>query len=802
MAWNSRNDKSISNEATKASGLGPGAPVANNPAMAGRAYRDAWDIQRAYREGFQKVTWVSRCIDAIAGNQARLPAILRKDNNPDGEILKQKNNEILRILNTKANDGENSFIFRYRVSSQLLMSSRGVFIEKIRSRSGKLLALNLLPPEYTAPIPDAKKFVSGFEVQMPTGSKIVLPPSDVLWIRRPHPLDPYLSLTPMESAGIAIEIENLSKLYNRNFLLNDGRPGGLLVLRSEIDEDDKDELRNRFRGNINRAGAITVISSDDGADYIDTSSSPRDANYVEMRQLQKEEILAAFGVPESVIGNAAGRTFSNAAEELRVFWMETMMPHLEQIARAMDELDDRYYVDFDTGNIPILIIAKQERERYSMEEFGNGLISMNEYREITGRKTVESELADSLLLNPNLAPVANTEKPFEAGQVQPVDMGAAPGGAGAPGAPGVPGEMPPGGATPAGPPGLPMMGQEAGPEGVPPPEEERVIGEPTGVGEPGPTDQIAPGARPGQAIEQIAPPAPPEEEDEEEEELTAVPGQLSARHGRFETKSISHVNIIQTQTIDEYDVKAEQVTERWTEILDRSLERYMERQQRVVAEKASGAKTRRLMKSKELKVEDIFDIDTWNRQLAEDISPVYMAIAAEAAELLSKSADEEEVDTTTSEYKEYVQQQIERTQKINETTKEEIAAAIAVAAALLASGESGDDDSAWMTLLKTAIITIFIKLLGKRRRIIAEHEAQTAFNAGTYLAGKQLGLMRKTWLTKRDSAVREEHARLHGRSVPLGSGFAADGAVLRFPGDPLAPPHLTVNCRCRLKFRR
>lgn len=796
MAWNSSNNKSINNQATKASGLGPGAPVANNPAMAGRAYRDAWDIQRAYREGFQKVTWVSRCIDAIAGNQARLPAILRKDNNPDGEILKQKNNEILRILNTKANEGENSFIFRYRISSQLLLSSRGVFIEKIRSRSGKLLALNLLPPEYTAPIPDAKKFVSGFEVQMPTGGKIILPPSDVLWIRRPHPLDPYLSLTPMESAGIAIEIENLSKLYNRNFLLNDGRPGGLLVLRSEIDEDDKDELRSRFRGNINRAGAITVISSDDGADYIDTSSSPRDANYIEMRQLQKEEILSAFGVPESVIGNAAGRTFSNAAEELRVFWMETMMPHLEQIARALDELDDRYYVDFDTGNIPILIIAKQERERYSMEEFGNGLISMNEYREITGRKTVESELADSLLLNPNLAPVANTEKPFETGQVQPVDMGTAPAG-GAPGMPGAPGGMPPG--APAGPPGLPMMGQEATP-GAAAPEEEQVIGPATGVGEPGPTDQIAPGAQPGQAIEQIAPPAPPEEE-EEEEETTAVPGQLSARHGRFETKSITSVNIIETQAIDEYDVKAEQVTERWTEILDRSLERYMERQQRVIQEKASGAKTKRLMKAKELKVDDIFDIDTWNRQLAEDISPVYMAIAAEAAELLSKSSETEEIDTSTEEYKEYVNQQVERTQKINETTKEEIAAAIAVALAMLSSDES-EDDSAWVGILRTAIAAIFVKLLGKRRRIIAEHEAQTAFNAGTYLAGKQLGIRRKTWLTRRDSAVREEHAKLQGRTVPLGAGFAADGAVLRFPGDPLAPPHLTVNCRCRLKFRR
>ena len=66
MAWNSQTNKSLNNQAQK--DIGPGAPVAQNPGYAGKPYRDSWDIERAYREGMQKVTWVSRCIDAIAGN--------------------------------------------------------------------------------------------------------------------------------------------------------------------------------------------------------------------------------------------------------------------------------------------------------------------------------------------------------------------------------------------------------------------------------------------------------------------------------------------------------------------------------------------------------------------------------------------------------------------------------------------------------------------------------------------------------------------------------------------------------------
>ena len=93
--------------------------------------------------------------------------------------------------------------------------------------------MHLLPPQDTSPIPHPTKFVSGFEVELGDGNKRKIDPDKVIWIRKPHPLDPYRSITPMEAAGIAIEIEQLAKVYNRNFLLNDGRPGGhgTLLLR-------------------------------------------------------------------------------------------------------------------------------------------------------------------------------------------------------------------------------------------------------------------------------------------------------------------------------------------------------------------------------------------------------------------------------------------------------------------------------------------------------------------------------------------------------------------------------------------
>lgn len=759
MAWNSGNNKALQSGSEK-SILTPGAPIAFNTGIAGKPYRDSWDIERAYREGMAKVTWVTRCIDAIAGNQARLPVILRKDNSPSGKIVTDnKNNEILDILNTKSNMGENSFVFRYRLSSQLLLSSRGAFIEKVRGRDGSIVALQLLPPQHTAPIPDPKKFVAGFEVDMRNGTKVTLDAEDVIWIRKPHPLDPYLSLTPLESAGIAVEIENLSKIYNRNFLLNDGRPGGMIVVRGEIDDDDKDELRARFRGNVNRAGAITVVSSDEGVDYVDTGASPRDANYIQMRQITKEEILAAFGVPESVIGNASGRTFSNAGEEHRVFWNETLLPHLELIGRGLDELDPEHYIDFDTSDVPILILYKQERERYLLDEFQNGLISGNEYRASTGRKRVDSDLMQAMLANPNLTPIGYTDRRFDS-QEQAQQQAAA---MGQPGMPGVAAA----GAMPQMPP-APEAGQD---QAQPLPEPGSIPAQMVDLSGGQPQEGMTATLNAEAAQQQPVP-------------QMASPSALSAFDEQIQAKSAEIRN--------DWETKADSSSDTWTEILDRTLERFFERQQRVVLEKALGAKSKKAVDAGTLAVESIYDISVWNKQIEDDVRPVLSGIVKDASQIASEQTGIP-VDMEDDEVKELIDAQMQRVQKTNSTTKDEIASAILIALAL-----SDDEDRVGM--LKAALSAIFINILAKRKRSIAEHEAQSSHNAGTYFGARQSGAKTKTWVTRKDTRVRGEHKLLENKTVDLSDDFAIGPETLRFPGDPLAPPHLTMNCRCRLRF--
>ena len=128
---------------------------------------------------------------------------------------------------------------------------------------------------------------------------------------------------------------------------------------------------------------------------------------------------------------------------------------------------------------------------------------------------------------------------------------------------------------------------------------------------------------------------------------------------------------------------------------------------------------------------------------------------------------------------------------LNDTTEEQIAAAIFTAQSL-----DGDID-ARKKFLYLAVGAVYVDAEADRKEVIAENEAFTAYNSGTYIAGNALSDVSKTWLTRLDDKVRSEHVRLHGKTVKFEDTFAEN---LRFPGDPLAPPHQTINCRCLLTF--
>lgn len=72
-------------------------------------------------------------------------------------------------------------------------------------------------------------------------------------------------------------------------------------------------------------------------------------------------------------------------------------------------------------------------------------------------------------------------------------------------------------------------------------------------------------------------------------------------------------------------------------------------------------------------------------------------------------------------------------------------------------------------------------------------------NEGTWAGAGARGIRQKRWTTMHDSDVRTTHVAVDGQVRPIGARFSVGGYELRFPGDPVGPPQIWINCRCLLQ---
>lgn len=368
-------------------------------AMAGSyAVGGSWDVDKAIKNGYERVMLAFRCVDAIASAQADIPILVRRGDRLDGEEVEYR--DVKRLLNGRPNTYEDSWQFRYRLSSLLLLSIRGCFVEMVPSLSGGIAEFHILPPGMVEPIPGERKkdgtrnFVDGYRVlRSVDGETEELPPERVLWIKaKTHPTDPYRQMTPLVAAGLAVETDYLARMFNRNFLLNDGRPGMLVAIKGQLGNEDASEIKRRFSGGYMQAGRSSVVEAE-GLDVIDLAANPRDIQWSEMIQGGKDDILLAFGTPESMLGNASGRTFDNADAEKGNWYETTVVNHCNAVSRPFDRVltasdQDEDYVVHDFNSVPVLQRHKQMREDRWAAAFAAGLCTLDDYLTNTGKEAL------------------------------------------------------------------------------------------------------------------------------------------------------------------------------------------------------------------------------------------------------------------------------------------------------------------------------------------------------------------------------------------------------------------------------
>lgn len=711
---------------------------------AGRSYGGAWTMQRAIKQAYERVSWIYKAVDCLASNSSAVPLGRAKYRGPGQELgAVTYDFPLAELLNGRANPVEHGPIMRKRLAAQVCLSPRGAFVELQMSRAQRVAELRLLPPGQTRPIPGKDGNIDHYQLEnLAQTEKVEVPAERVRWFRNPHPDDPWRSMTPLEAAGLTVELDYFARLSARSFAINDGRPGIVIGVKGDLTDTEMDRIEQKFSGGgggPTNAGRTTVIAADDMA-AVDMSTTPREADYGQTRLAGRDEILAVFGTPLSVLGDASGRTFDNADAELWNFWTITMPPFLGLLEYPWYEDVGAGHVAFhDLTRVEALQRAARMREDRLASLVAQGLITVDEFREGTGRDPFGRPSSRALWIpGGRLAIAANEEDMAWLAQLSA--------------------DVPP---PPEPEPGAPALdaGTGAAPDGgsVPP-------GPGSGAPEDLPSDDAGmadlaaavDSAFTTKALELAA-------------KADAVP------HEALEDAVAQVVADMVAAACDRLTlVNVRRGTPYWDPPGEKRLDAALVVQPDRWATAAETAARPLLEQAAAAAVADV-DAAAGVEGKAGPDTPPADAKAVKAAVAAGLAAVREGVQAEAARLEDLVAAQT--------ATGAVALVAVVVLAKRLA------------TELESAARNIGNRAGQIVRGDVADHRAG--------VLAKAAGLVvERKWRTRRDTAVRPTHRAVEGQVRKPGVPFDVGAAKLRYPGDPEGPPGETINCRCKLNYQR
>ena len=201
------------------------------------------------------------------------------------------------------------------------------------------LPLELWPvrPDRMEPVPDADEFIVGYVYSGPSGERVPLGVDDVIFLRRPNPLDPFRGMGVVQTILMDIDATRASAEWNANFFRNSAEPGGVVEVDRRLSDDEFTEFRTRWseqhRG-VSNAHRVALLEN--GLKWVDRKYSMRDMQFTELRGVNREIIREAFGFPKPMLGATDDVNRANAEAAAYVFARWLIQPRLERVREMLN----------------------------------------------------------------------------------------------------------------------------------------------------------------------------------------------------------------------------------------------------------------------------------------------------------------------------------------------------------------------------------------------------------------------------------------------------------------------------------
>lgn len=351
--------------------------------------------------------WVFACVQARSEEVGNIKLKLLKG----GEEVDE--HPLLDLLNKVNPSMTRSQLFSATQSFKDLDGNSYWFLARDRDGKGEIKEIYPLRPDKVQIVPSKENplQVEGYIFTQPDGQKIPFKAIEILHHKNFNPLGnhpfPHKGMGIVEAAAWSIDTDNQARLWNFNFFKNSARPDGVLTTAGEssMGAEELQRLQEEWgarHGTAENAHKVAILSG--GMSWTEISRSQKDMDFAAQRIMNRDEILALFRTPKSILGITDDVNRANADATIYVFALRTVKPLMQQIVDTLNEMlvpefGDDLELAFES---PVTEDRKQSLDEYA-SGIANGWLSVNEVREQEGLEPVEG--GDTLFLPLQMAPI-------------------------------------------------------------------------------------------------------------------------------------------------------------------------------------------------------------------------------------------------------------------------------------------------------------------------------------------------------------------------------------------------------------
>ena len=357
-----------------------------------------------------QVSTVYACVRVIAETVASLPfSVFEQDKTGSQKAL---DHPLYRILHDEPNPEMTSFVWREAMLTHLLLWGNS-YSQILRAGRGSVIGLYPLLPDHMEVDRDDKGKLT-YTYSTTSGEQVKLRPEDVLHIPGLG-FDGIMGYSPIAVERNAVGLSIAAEEFGGKFFGNGATPSGILTHPNTVKNPKalRESWMEAYGGSSN-ANRVAIL--EEGMTFTRISMPNNEAQFLETRKFQVEEICRIYRVPPHMIADLEHATFSNIEHQSIDFAVHCIRPWLVRIEQSVNRAlfsekeKGRFYCQFNLDGL-MRGSYKERMEGYSIAR-QNGWMTANDIRNLENQNPIPKEDGgDALLVNGNMIPVSLAMQP-------------------------------------------------------------------------------------------------------------------------------------------------------------------------------------------------------------------------------------------------------------------------------------------------------------------------------------------------------------------------------------------------------